>query len=161
MFEVKQIAKALLTCFRVLKGRLNGCSIVLGSGSYIAAGCFFSSGRKIKIGHQSYIGRNVSLSCHVDIGDKVLVASDVAFVGGDHRIDNIECNIIESGRDDIRQIVIEDNVWVGHGAIILHGVHLAQGCVVAAGAVVTKSVKKEQVVGGNPAKHIRFRKSLK
>ncbi|MBY7834393.1 acyltransferase [Vibrio fluvialis] len=159
MFRIKKQIKSLLTFLRVQKGRINGASIEIEQDSYISYGCFFSSGRTIRIGNGSYIGRYVALSCHVDIGKKVLVASNVAFVGGDHRIDNINGYIMDSGRDEIKKTIVDNDVWIGHGAIILHGVHLEQGCVVAAGSVVTKDVKKDQIVGGNPAKHIRFRKS--
>lgn len=54
-------------------------------------------------------------------------------------------------------ILIEDDVWVGYGVTILSGVHIGQGAVVAAGAVVTKDVPPYAIVGGVPAKVIRFR----
>ncbi|CAN0555001.1 unnamed protein product, partial [Ectocarpus sp. 8 AP-2014] len=106
---VKSILKYLLTILRCKLGQLNGASVAVGNGSYLAAGIFFSSARNIKIGRNCYIGRNVSLSCHLDIGNFVLIASDVAFVGGDHVIDGINDYIINSGRGLIRKIVIEDD----------------------------------------------------
>ena len=54
-------------------------------------------------------------------------------------------------------IIVEDDVWIGYGAIILSGVHIGQGAVVAAGAVVTKDVPPYAIVGGNPAKVLRYR----
>lgn len=54
-------------------------------------------------------------------------------------------------------IVIEDDVWIGYGATIMSGVHIAQGAVIAAGAVVTKNVPAYAVVGGVPAKVIKYR----
>ena len=94
----------------------------------------------------------------MNIADDVLIASYVSFVGGDHRFDDIDTPMKESGRDIIKTITIESDVWVGHGAIIMHGVTLYSGCVVAAGAVVTKDVPSNSIVGGNPAKFIRNRK---
>jgi len=158
---IKSQIKKALVFIRCIKGRVQGAKVSLCQGTYIASGVFFSRSREIKIGQNSYIGRNVSLSCHVDIGDYVLVASNVAFVGGDHKIDDIESYIIHSGRDQIKHIVVEDDVWIGHGAIIMHGVHLAKGCVVGAGSVVTKDVGQSEIVAGNPAKFIRYRRSLK
>ncbi|WP_283108904.1 CatB-related O-acetyltransferase [Thomasclavelia spiroformis] len=53
--------------------------------------------------------------------------------------------------------VIENDVWIGSNAIILPGVHVGNGAVIAAGAVVTKNVSPYEVVGGNPAKHLKWR----
>lgn len=54
-------------------------------------------------------------------------------------------------------IILQNDVWVGHGATIMAGVTLHNGCVVAAGAVVTKDVPPYAIVGGNPAKILRYR----
>lgn len=54
-------------------------------------------------------------------------------------------------------IVIEDDVWIGYGVTVLSGVHIGQGAVVAAGAVVTKNVPPYAIVGGVPAKVIKYR----
>jgi len=54
-------------------------------------------------------------------------------------------------------VVIEDDVWVGHGATILKGVKIGKGAIVAAGAVVTRDVESYSIVGGVPAKLIRVR----
>ena len=53
--------------------------------------------------------------------------------------------------------VIENDVWIGHAAILAAGIRLGTGSVIAAGSVVTKSVQPYEIVGGNPAKHIKFR----
>ncbi|MDD4519298.1 MAG: CatB-related O-acetyltransferase [Alphaproteobacteria bacterium] len=54
-------------------------------------------------------------------------------------------------------IVLEDEVWVGLGALINSGVHIGKGAVIAAGSVVVKDVEPYSIVGGNPAKHIKYR----
>ena len=56
-----------------------------------------------------------------------------------------------------KSVIIDDNVWVGAGCIILPGVKLAEGCVIAAGSVVTKDVEKNAIVAGNPAKFLKFK----
>lgn len=56
-----------------------------------------------------------------------------------------------------RPIYINDNVWIGYGVTILKGVHIGKGAVCAAGAVVTHDVPDYAIVGGVPAKIIRFR----
>jgi len=137
---------------------LKGGQVSIGKNSFIERGAFFSAKRNIRIGTNTYIGRNSSLSCHVDIANDVLVASNVSFVGGDHRIDNIHTNINLSGRDEIKCITVESNVWIGHGVIVMHGVTLHSGSVIAAGSIVTKDVPENAIFGGNPAKLIRYRK---
>lgn len=65
-----------------------------------------------------------------------------------------------SPRSKIRRkgtVIIQNDVWVGHGATIMAGVTLHNGCVVAANAVVTKDVPPYAIVGGNPAKILRYR----
>lgn len=119
---------------------------------------FFGKGRRIEIGENFFCGRNCHFSCHARIGNDVLVASSVSMVGGDHEIDFISTTINRSGRSEMKEIVVSDNVWIGHGAIILHGVTIASGAVVAAGALVTKDVPENAIVGGNPARLIRYRK---
>jgi len=89
-----------------------------------------------------------------------MLASFVSFVGGDHKIDNISSTINKSGKDDFKTTIIKNNVWIGHGAILVHGITLEEGSVVAAGSIVTKDVPKNAIVGGNPSKFIRFRKII-
>ena len=119
--------------------------------------CFASRKNIIFIGDNFYMGNNCHLAANALIGNDVLLASYVSLVGGDHKIDNINVPIRLSGRDKLIKIKIEDNVWVGHGSIILQGVTLSTGCVIAAGSVVTKNVGANEIWGGNPAKFIRKR----
>ncbi|MEQ8715204.1 MAG: acyltransferase [Cyclobacteriaceae bacterium] len=57
----------------------------------------------------------------------------------------------------VKETIIEDNVWLGSRVILLPGVHLGEGCIVQAGSVVTRSVPKFAIVGGNPAKQFKTR----
>ncbi len=57
----------------------------------------------------------------------------------------------------LKPVIIKDFVWVGHGVIIMGGVTIGEGVIVAAGSVVTKSIPDYAIVGGNPAKVIKFR----
>ncbi len=66
--------------------------------------------------------------------------------------------MIEQGHTENRPVVVEDDVWIGVGVILLPGVRVGRGAVVGAGAVVTKSVAPWSVVGGNPARVIGARR---
>ena len=57
----------------------------------------------------------------------------------------------------LKPVTIKDFVWLGHGVIIMGGVTIGEGAIVAAGAVVTKSIPDYAIVGGNPAKIIKYR----
>lgn len=57
-----------------------------------------------------------------------------------------------------RPVIISDDVWIGARVTILPGVHIGKGAIIGAGAVVTKDVPEYAVVGGNPAKIIKYRK---
>ena len=99
------------------------------------------------------------------IGNYCSIGPNVQFVlSADHRIDTISSfpynvKIMGKQNEGISKgnIIIADDVWIGAGAIVLSGVHIGQGAVVAAGAVVTKDVPPYAVVGGVPAKVIKYR----
>ena len=106
------------------------------------------------------MGSGCHLGANILIGENVLFASEVAVVGGDHKIDFIDVPIRDAGRDEFKTAEFGDGCWVGHRAIILHGVKVGKGAVVAAGSVVTKDVPEHAIVGGSPAKIIRYRQFL-
>lgn len=94
---------------------------------------------------------------NLEIGDNVLIASNVAFVGGDHRFDLPGKNIRVSGNRDVKTIKISNDVWIGHGVIILTGVTVGEGSIIGTGTVGTKYVSPFSVSAGNPAKKIKDR----
>ena len=91
------------------------------------------------------------------IGNDVMFGSYVSCVGGDHNIDDINVKMNSSGRDILKTTIIENNVWIGHGSIVMHGITIETGAVIAAGSVVTKNVPAYSIFGGNPAILIRKR----
>ena len=126
----------------------------------ILIGKGFSKSRKNTIrlvGNNIYFGKNCHVGANVSVSSYVMVASNVSFVGSDHDISNPNEVMFYSGRAEMRNILLEDNVWIGHGAIVMDGVSVLEGSVVAAGAVVTKTFPKYSIIGGNPAKLIRSR----
>lgn len=117
------------------------------------------------------IGDNVNLGYRpvliasrskITISDNVMFGPQVTVRGGNHRIDIVGRHMTsirdsEKRPEDDPGVVIENDVWVGTRAIILAGVTIGRGSIVAAGAVVTKSVAPYSIVGGNPARVIRKR----
>ena len=92
------------------------------------------------------------------VGNKVLIADNVAFVNSDdHRHDIVGRAMWDSGRGANGAILIEDDVWIGHGAIILAPARVGRGAIVGAGSVVAADVPKYAIVGGVPARMLRMR----
>ena len=110
----------------------------------------------IWIGHDSLIGEYNVLRGQggITIGNRVYTSPMVQVLAVNHRFNDIERPFVDQGLT-ARGIHIEDDVWVGAGAIITDGVRIGSGSVVAAGAVVTKDVPARMVVAGVPARVVR------
>ena len=132
--------------------QLSGIS--MGEGSTIHMGAKFYNPRNISIGEDTLVGEGVVLDGRdiIKIGSHVDIATDVMIYNSQHDIENPDFSAIT------KPVVIEDYVFIGPRAIILPGVTIGQGAVVAAGAVVTKDVSPKHVVGGVPAVKIGERK---
>ena len=109
---------------------------------------------------------NFSEEIRVSIGDFCSIASGVVFAACSEHCTNtistfplkVKClHLVAYEAFSKGDIIVEDDVWIGQNAIILSGVHIGQGAVIAAGAVVTKDVPPYAIVGGNPAKVIKYR----
>lgn len=121
----------------------------------------------IIIGNNFYIGRNSQIECDTVIGNNVIIGNSVAFVGKyDHHYKQIGTPIrLASQIRDMdynwfgvdSKVEIEDDVWIGYGTIIMSGVKIGRGSIIAAGSIVTKDVAPYAIVGGNPAKFIKTR----
>jgi acetyltransferase-like isoleucine patch superfamily enzyme len=110
--------------------------------------------RDFRAGPYSYVGRDACICPRVRIGKYVLIAHEVSIQGGDHRFDVPGTPICFAARPEMPETVIEDDVWIGHRAIVVAGVRIGRGAVVGAGAVVTKDVEPYAIVGGVPARII-------
>jgi len=110
---------------------------------------------EICIGKACHIARDVILSSaySLTIGDGVTFGPCSMVIDNNHRFDDPHVSVMDQGLSG-SPIVIEDYVWVGGHAVILPGVHIGKGAIVAAGAVVTKDVPAYSIVGGVPAKVI-------
>lgn len=116
----------------------------------------------ISIGNDVFIGAGACFAAKrgITIGSKVMFGPNVIIRGGDHNTSNVGrfmFDVHEKRPEDDQPVVIEDDVWIGAGAIILKGVTVGRGAIISAGAVVTKNVEPYSIVGGVPARIIRYR----
>jgi len=104
------------------------------------------------------VGAIVNADCggRIRIGSRVLIGPYAVIRAANHRIDRIDVPIIEQGHLP-GEIVIEDDVWIGAHAVILPGVRIGRGAVIAAASVVTRDVDPFAVVAGAPASVLRLR----
>ena len=105
----------------------------------------------------SYIGPECIIGPKVELGAYSMLGPRVAIVGADHVFDQPGVPVIFSGRPELKPTVIERDAWVGCGSVVMAGVRIGRGAIVAAGAVVTKDVAPYEIVGGVPARKISNR----
>lgn len=104
------------------------------------------------------IGSYCTVLCDLEVGNNVMIAPFCAFVNSDDHLTHIVGKTMwQSGRGDKFKIVIEDDVWVGYGSIVLTPARIGCGSVVAAGSVVTEDIPPYAIVAGVPARVIRMR----
>jgi len=128
---------------------------------------FLWAKKHLHIGDNFYIGRYSFIETDTIIGDNVLIANHVCLVGRyDHHYQQtgVPIRLASQIRDKNynwkglnQKIKIENDVWIGVGSIVLSGVTIGEGSIVAAGSVVTKDVEPYSIYGGNPAKKIASR----
>ncbi len=163
---MSQAMGLLLTIFRRLATwwRAFSCPSIrsIGRDVHIGARCRFWAPSGISIDQQTYIGKEVTIETNAQIGRFVLVANRVALVGRhDHEFTRVGVPVrfgrwVGAADADAQTaqegVVVEDDVWLGFGAIVLSGVRIGRGAIVSAGAVVTSDVLPYDIVGGVPAK---------
>jgi acetyltransferase-like isoleucine patch superfamily enzyme len=131
----------------------------------VDSGSRFIGIENITVGHDVFLPDNtyiMTTKAKVRIGNYVMFGSGVTVITGNHRTDLLgkymyEVTDVMKRPEDDADVIIEDDVWIGSNATVLKGVTIGEGSVVAAGAVVTHSVKPYSIVGGVPAKVIGMR----
>jgi acetyltransferase-like isoleucine patch superfamily enzyme len=133
--------------------------VVLGRWSWLGHGCKVRAHEgEVVIGAKTVLGQECTISAfqHVSIGRECVVADRVMLIDFDHGVVEVERPIRLQGiyKRDVR---VGHNVWIGYGACILRGVTVGNNAIIGTSAVVTRDVEENAVVGGVPARVIRFR----
>ncbi len=139
----------------------------IGRNLFVGRRVYFWAKNQITIGDNFYIGKDSQIETDCTIGDNVIFANKVAIVGKyDHHFQKLGVPTRMAPRimDDhykwkgiYSKTVIEDDVWVGYGVIIMGGVRLGKGCIIASGSVVTKDTEPYYIYGGNPIRKLKPR----
>lgn len=156
----RQQAKALLRRFNASEDASEHRAILtqllghIGEGSVIEPPFYCVYGRNIRLGDHVFLNVLCTfLDCaEVRIGDHVMVGPAVQLYTAAH---DLVAERRNRGLEVAKPIVIEDDVWLGGGVIVLPGVTVGRGAVVGAGAVVTRDVPANSIAAGNPARVIR------
>ena len=114
-------------------------------------------GDTLKLGNGSGIGAKSIIPGDVTIGENVMMGQECLMFTQNHRFDDLTVPMGVQGITNSRPIIIGNDVWIGARVIILPGVHVGDGAIIGAGAVVTKEIPEYEIWGGNPAKHIKNR----
>ena len=129
----------------------------VGKGTRIASGATFWSRKKISIGNHVFINSGCKIGQgEIIIKDYVKIAFNVTIVAQNHQYQDWSKPIYSQGYKE-EKIIINEDVWIAANAVVLPGVIIGRGAIIGAGAVVTKDVPPFAIVGGVPAKIIKYR----
>lgn len=127
----------------------------------VEQGAYFGNGKDIKVGDEVGLGKNFKMMNRtLRMGSYIMMGEDVLFLGGNHGHERMDIPMgHQGGNTEKTPLVVEDDVWFGARVIILSGCkRIGKGVIVGAGAVVTKDIPDYAVVGGNPARILKYRK---
>lgn len=137
-----------------------GGPIHIGANSVVRAGTMLlPSGGWIHIGERTSLNQYIVINGEggVSIGSDVMIAAFVGMFAANHGFSDPSIPMRQQGMTSKGGIVIEDDVWIGAHCVILDGVRIGHGSVIAAGSVVSKNIEPFSVVAGVPARVIKSR----
>ena len=142
-------------------------NVIAGAGLHVGIGSIIDAPRRMVIGRDVHIGKFCTIECDGKIGDYVMLANTVGLIGRfDHDHHYVGKPIRHApwiGDPDYRgagrglEIIVGDDVWIGYGAVVLSGVAIGRGAIIAAGSVVTSDIPPYAIAAGYPARKIAQR----
>ena len=167
----RKISKAFFLLLDNLLPAYNHCKWGNALKNFFAKGAFSHVGKNVNwgkrvrvssdlcIGDYSGVGDRAYITTQVTIGNNVMIGKDLKIFTQNHRTDRVDIPMNQQGFCDVSPLTIGNDVWICDSVIITPGcTHIGDGSILAAGAVVTSDVEPYTVVGGNPAKIIKYRK---
>lgn len=118
---------------------------------------YLGSAKGLVIGDRTQLGHNSRIDHSVTFGNDVMMGPDVVIMTNSHAFDRLDVPMIAQGALERRPVVIGDDVWIGTRVIIMPGVKIGSGSIIGAGSVVTKDVPELAIVGGVPARVVKYR----
>lgn len=141
-----------------------GGKVTIGARFHIGMLSYVSSADSLVIGNDVYIGKFCSIQVNGRIGNGVLIANNVGIVGRrDHDMRTVGVFVRHApwigdtprlASNPCNSVTVGDDVWIGYGAVVLSGICIGRGAIVAAGAVVIEDVAPYDIVSGNPARPV-------
>lgn len=157
-FIVEDFAEINSLCKRKI---IAGDRVTIGKHAIIRPSNIYggSIGEGLKIGNNSNIGPFAYIGCsgYIEIGDNVMISPRVSIYAENHVYDQPDMLLKDQGVK-VESVIIEDDCWIAANSIILAGVTIGKGSVIAAGSVVTKTIPPYSIAAGVPAKVIGSRK---
>lgn len=114
----------------------------------------------LTIGENTYIGElnNIRVAGgFIKIGNNCMISQHVTIVSSNHGTKKDNLLVRQSWSQENNFVIIEDDVWVGANSVILPGIVIHKGAIIAAGSIVTRDVPEYAIVAGNPARIIKYR----
>jgi len=150
--------RAIIRSLRLLVLRVKLRSkFTYGNNVYIGKNALIVSPQKAVIGNNVGIANNFHVETNMELGNDILISSEVSFIGNDHKFDDPQETVFWGGRNASATIVLEGDNLIGYGATIIGNTTIGKGCIVGASAVVTKDLPPNTICAGVPARVIRNR----
>lgn len=119
---------------------------------------YFGTGENIEIGDHSQLGINCKVEDDLILGDYVLMGPDVIIYSSSHKYTDPDIPVMLQGGKEKQSVVVGNDVWFGTRSIIMPGVHIGNHVIIGANSVVTHDIPDYAVVGGAPARIMKYRK---